>query len=348
MPGERGDVPASSAALWRAVAEHARRIDRLERLVTAVDESRLRLEQALTSTLERAVTGTAGGSFDAAVAPSRAVVMCLGEFRVRLDGAPVSDWRPGKSRALFQYLISHHDQPVSRRALIRDLWPDPEATSPASSLKVAVYALRQTLAGVEGEAGPALSVVAHETGYRLQTEQLWLDVEAFEHYCASAHRLEALGRNAEALVRYEQAAALYRGDFLVDCAEEWAAVPREGLIDRYLHVLAKLADAAFASGDYLGCIVRCQQILSRDSCREDAYRTLMLCHAHLGQRSRVRAWYALCVRTLGAELDVRPEPETEILYRRLLAQASSRAVPILPVPPVPPTAVTTHTATTRP
>jgi DNA-binding SARP family transcriptional activator len=248
------------------------------------------------------------------------VVFCLGTFRVHLDGAPVDDWRGGKSRSLLQYLVSHRGRPVSRSTLVRALWPNPDATSPASSLKVAVYALRQTLSQVPGVADRPLWVTSHDTGYGLRAEGLWVDVAAFEHCCAAAGRLEAIGQSAAAHNLYERAVRLYAGDFLPDCPEEWAAITREALIDRYLHALGRLAGAALAAGDYLECVLRCEQILGRDSCREDAYRTLMLCHARLGQRGRVRTWYERCVRALATELDVPPEPETEALYRSLLAR----------------------------
>src|SRR5262249_46072150 len=93
---------------------------------------------------------------------------------------------------------------------------------------------------------------------------------------------------------------------------------REGLKDQYLGVLARLADAAFATADYQGCILRCQKLLEQDNCREDSYRTLIVCHSRLGQLGRARRWFELCVQTMRAELDVDPEPEAVDLSRHAM------------------------------
>jgi DNA-binding SARP family transcriptional activator len=245
------------------------------------------------------------------------VAFCLGTFLVYLDGRQVVDRRAGKAQALLQYLLSHRPQPVARDTLVRALWPDPATCPPADSLEVAVDALQQTLSRVAGATDRALWVTGNETGYSLRAAGLWIDAAAFEHCCAVAGRLEEEGRTAEAHNLYGRAVQLYAGDFLPDCREEWAAITRGLLIDRYLHALTRLAGAALAAGDYAGCVRRCEQILSRDGCREDASRMLMLCHSRLGQRSRVRTWHERCVRALADELRAGPEPETEARYARL-------------------------------
>ena len=258
---------------------------------------------------------------------ARVAVNCFGGFALYVDGTRVDGWRAGKTRTLLQYLITHHDRPVPRETLIAALWPNPDAAAAGTSLKVAVHALRQTLARLDPPPGvpcaAAVSVQAHEAGYQLSAPDLWLDVEAFERDCVLGRRLESQGRQEDALAMFARAAGLYRGDFLADVWDDWAVFRREGLKDQYLFAVARLADAALATGDYEDCITRCQQLLSHDRCREDTYRTLMVCHARLGQPDRVRRWYELCARTLHAELGVELEAGTLRLYQRLI-QANGR------------------------
>jgi DNA-binding SARP family transcriptional activator len=271
--------------------------------------------------LEVPAAGVAGAGAcpeGVATGEDRTEVFCLGPFRLLVGGSPVEAWRPGKARALFQYLINHHDRPVSRDALVRALWPDPDALAAGTSIKVAVHALRQTLTQVNTRPA-ALTVSVHDAGYQLRTADLWLDVEQFERSIELARRLEAHGHPDAALTHFERAVAFYRGDFLEEAWEEWALLRREALRDQYLFALARLADAAQAHADHQACATYCQRLLEHDSCREEAYRLLMLCYARLGQRGRVRRWYELCVRALRTELDVDPEPETEALYRRALS-----------------------------
>jgi two-component SAPR family response regulator len=306
-------------------------------LTTALDARLARIDSQLASVRRLLVQP----AFDTAPFPSgagefAATVCCLGPFRFRVHGSSVDNWRSGKARALFQYLVNHRGQSIPRDTLIQALWPDPAAAAPGTSLKVAVHHLRQALnqsdgqrdgtvevdRGDEVDRGPSvapIAVISQGSCYQLRATDLWLDVEEFEHRYALGRALEAQGQEAAALVMFARAAELYRGDFLEEIADDWPTFRREALKDQYLFVLARLAAAAAATGNYQDAIVWCQRLLAKDCCREDTYRLLMLCHARLGQRSRVRSWYELCVRTIRSELDCAPEPETERVYRTALA-----------------------------
>jgi DNA-binding SARP family transcriptional activator len=241
-------------------------------------------------------------------------VYCLGPFRVTSNGQPVELGRASKARALFQYLVSHRARPVAREAIMDALWPDSELAPASATLKVVVHRLRKAL----GRAIDGLAVQAADDGYRLDAPSLWVDVEEFERLCALGRRQERLGQGLAAAC-YTRAVDLYRGDFFEETFDEWVVLRRERLKDEYLRAVAWLTDAAYARGDYESCIERCQQILAHDPCREQAYQLLMLCYAHLGQRSRVRRWFEVCVQTLRDELDVNPEPRTHALYREAMA-----------------------------
>jgi two-component SAPR family response regulator len=247
-----------------------------------------------------------------------AAVYCLGAFRLIVEGRPVEGWRSSKALTLFQYLVTRRQQLVARESLIQALWGDPNALAAGTSLKVAVHALRQTLRGDVGRPA-ALGVVTSGAGYRLEAARLWVDVDEFERNYALGRGLEAEGNGPGALACFAAAAALYQGDFLPEVPDDWAVYRREALRDEFLYMIGRLAHAAAAAGDFQEAMARCRQILSHDPCHEDTYRLLMVCHARLGQRGRVRSWYELCVRRLRAELDCTPEPETERAYRLALA-----------------------------
>lgn len=253
-------------------------------------------------------------------AGARLSATCLGPFELRVDGVLVEGWHSGKMRGLFQYLLIHHDRRVSRDALIEALWPEPDALAAGTSLKVTVHGLRKLLNQAGGRVGEsAASILAHDAAYELKVAGgLRLDAEEFEQCCARGRSLEARGRSAEARAQYARAAELYRGDFLAEAWDDWVVFRREHLRDECLFVLARLAEAAVAEGDYQGGILMCQRLLEHDRCREDTYRLLMQCHARLGQPGRVRCWYELCVRALRNDLDAAPEPETERVFREAL------------------------------
>jgi DNA-binding SARP family transcriptional activator len=222
------------------------------------------------------------------------------------------------------YLVNHHGHPVSRERIIEALWPNAEASAPDTSVKVAIHTLRETLAKLGGE-WASISVDTSGPSYVLSAPGLWLDVDEFQRLCATGSRLYVQEKFADAAACYEQAVALYEGPFLCDSWLDWALLRRESLQDQYLGAISRLSDLAFAARDYLGCLLYCHELLINDPCREDSYRTIMLCHAHLGQRARARTWYELCVRTLRGQLDASPEPETEALYIDLSLQRAPTA-----------------------
>jgi DNA-binding SARP family transcriptional activator len=318
-------VPATSlpVRLRRrpAIAEPGASVDSIGPMTDAIEKRLAHLESQVAGVQRLLIQPTVHVAPFAETPLSAAlVVCCLGPFRFRLGGMPVDDWRSGKARALFQYLVNHRGQPIPRDTLIETLWPDPVAAAPGTSLKVAVHLLRDVIARAQSTVGEkvSLEVVSQGSCYLLKAADLWLDVEEFERCYALGRSWERQGQLTEALALYVRAAELYRGDFLEDLSDGWPTFRREALKDQYLFILAELATAAVNAGDYQDGIVWCQRLLAKDRCREDTYRTLMLCHARLGQRGRVQSWYELCVRTLQTELDCAPEPETEHAYRLAL------------------------------
>jgi DNA-binding SARP family transcriptional activator len=316
-PGMSDDGQAR-AHLLLALDEQEIRAETIRRLLLAAGEQQARLRSHLTAALrvfDKAEI--APGIVDPQAPPlaARSSVRCLGPLELTIAGVTVKNWRSGKARALLEYLVTHRDRPSPRDTLIEALWPDPDAVAAATSLKVAAHALRQMIAEISAAGPRPMTILVHESSYQLVCKDLWVDVEEFEQCCALGRRLDAQGRHSEALELYSRAAELYGGDFLSDAFEDWVVFRREGLKDQYLTVLARLVDAAVAAGDYERGIRLCRQILEQDDCREDTFRTLMLCHSRLGQRGRVRRWYEVCVKTLRDTLDVEPEPETVRLYK---------------------------------
>jgi two-component SAPR family response regulator len=314
-------LPAE-ALLRQAVADQQIRGETIRGLLLALDEQRLRLDAQLAQALD-ALDLTAAPDVHSAPGSGLVRVSCFGRFHVEIGGAAIQSWRSMKARALFQYLVLHRDRPARREVLIETLWPDPDAIAANSSLKVTVHTLRQLLNRPEVSTAD-LEILAQDACYQLQATNVWVDVEEFERCCARGRTLEKSGRIADALDDYRRAADLYAGDFLVDSWDDWAVFRREGLKDEYLLLLARLADAALEAGDYHECIRRSRQLLAHDRCREDTFRTLMLCHARLGQPGRVRRWFELCLSTLRADLDAEPEPETIRLYDDALGGANGR------------------------
>jgi two-component SAPR family response regulator len=168
--------------------------------------------------------------------------------------------------------------------------------------------------------------VANAT-YALRCDAIWLDCEAFEKLLNQGRMLARRGRAKDALVYFEQAERLYKGDFLPEERyADWCAEERERLREIYFDVLGHLVDGYLEDDEYARAAQVCRVALAREPCRERFHRALMICLARLGQQDRVVAHYDRCRQALKAELGVRPAPETERLYRELIVAGGSGGI----------------------
>ena len=123
---------------------------------------------------------------------------------------------------------------------------------------------------------------------------------------------------AGAIGKYQQAAALYQGDFMSDdLGDDWPVLPRERLRIDYLDTLDRLSHMSFANEQYAACITLCQMILAQDNCREDVHCRLIRCYSRQDQYHLALRQYQACLEALDAELGVAPAPATTQLYERI-------------------------------
>jgi DNA-binding SARP family transcriptional activator len=249
------------------------------------------------------------------VAPLTPVrVHLLGPFQVEMPGRSYGPGVPGQARTVLEFLISQGRRPTPKDALLELLWPESDPDTAASRLRVVMHTLRKTIPGTGYGSGDL--VIMSGNNFMLNPQApMWVDVEEFERHWLAGWRLARAGRSVEALHEYEQAEALYRGDYLEDEPyADWTLLRREALRDAYASILSLLAIMSLKAGDYVGCTIWAQKLLAQDSCREDAYRLLMTSHQRLGQSSRATYWYNLCVWSLKRELGIEPSIETQELY----------------------------------
>jgi len=139
--------------------------------------------------------------------------------------------------------------------------------------------------------------------------QHWLDAEVFL----------ALARSDDEAA-WTEALALYGGDYLAeDPYEDWPIVERERLREVYLDLLARLAGRCVDRGELEAGLRHYQAILARDPYREEIHRRLMELYARAGRRAEAVQQFQECQRILRQDLNIAPAPETEALYRHLLA-----------------------------
>jgi DNA-binding SARP family transcriptional activator/TolB-like protein len=285
-------------------------------------------------------------------------IQLLGELRAQLGEHAGDDRRPGeasgpvatrfetrKTGALLAYLAFHLDRAVSREVLAEQLWPeeDPDATRPR--LRQALAALRRAL---EPPGTPAATVlIADRATVRLDPQAVTTDVAEFERALRAAAQTASPHEQMQILCH---AVALYRGDLLPGCDEEWVLPERERLAEAYIGALGRLAGLQAAAGDLEGAIATARQAVRADPLREESHEELMRLYAAAGRVSEALRQYRELERLLREELDAAPSAATHTLVEQLRAGTSTPACapPRSLAPPAPETPLPLALPSTRP
>ncbi|NUT55020.1 MAG: hypothetical protein HOQ03_03415, partial [Thermoleophilia bacterium] len=210
------------------------------------------------------------------------------------------------------------EQRVHRAALVEALWPDRPPASAVNNLHQALHVARRVLAGDEPSTG---WLELRDDVIALRSDGLVdVDVRTFE-------RLAAAGRTSGDLDELRAAVAAYTGDLLPeDRFEDWAARPREELRETFCDLLVDFADAAAASGHDVEALDALQRALAIDPLHEHGVRSLMRRHAAMGRSSEALAQYERLRGDLRTTYGSDPDPETQRLYRDLLAGSTAEPV----------------------
>lgn len=247
-------------------------------------------------------------------------IQTLGPFRAWRGSLEITadDWRRRKARQLFQLLLTKRGGKLERDQIVDLLWPELGPEEAERDFKIAVSALYGVLEPERRRNAPSAYVDRDGTRYGLRPEaDLWLDAQEFEARIAAGDK--ALGASSgAALEEYQQALALYQGEYLQEYPyQEWSSEERERLLTLYLRSAERAAQILLDQEAWQEAIQACQLILARDDCWENAYRMLMIAYSRLDNQVEVRRAYRRCVERLGSQLDVQPAQATAELFESL-------------------------------
>jgi DNA-binding SARP family transcriptional activator len=242
---------------------------------------------------------------------ARLELMLLGGVQARLvPGGPLN-LPTRKAKALLAYLALPAGKPHSRDKLAALLWGDVPESQSRSSLRKALFWLRQALGD---------RVTADAETVELNADATSIDVGQFE-------RLLAEG-SAAALA---EAADLYQGDLLAGLTlreapfEEWLGGERERLRELWVNGLTRLLDHQRQAGQKDSAILTAVKLIAADPLQEPVHRTLMQLYMQAGRRGAALRQYQTCVTFLERELRAQPAEATKALYREILQSPGGAA-----------------------
>ena len=242
-------------------------------------------------------------------------IRLLGEFAMFYKGAPLTGLNGTRAQSLLAYLLLHRDAPVTRQRLAFLFWPDSAEAQARTNLRSLLHNLLQSLP----ESERFVQAEAQTVQWR-PDGPFSLDVDSFRTAVKQADSTEEL----------QAAVALYAGDLLPECYDDWIAPERERLAEIYRNALQRLVDLLEKQGAYPEAIHPALCLARHDPLRENVWRQIMRLQALNGDRAGVARAYRECTTVLKRELDVEPSAETAAAFekwKRYVAPAAGAAVP---------------------
>ena len=238
-------------------------------------------------------------------------VHALGQARVEVGDRVVeaSDWGYAKVAELFFYLISH--PPATRERIGLDLWPEASSSRLRNALHSAMHRLRKAL----GEPNRVHYTDGRYTFDRISPHSY--DAADFEEKNRRARRCAEEDPEA-AVALLEEAAELYRGDFLEDLAGgEWIFVRQQELRESYVEGQLFLGRLYTEQGKDTEAARAYRQVIARDPYSGEAHGGFVRACSRLGERGRAFQHYRDFEDIFQRDLGTKPPPEVTALIERL-------------------------------
>jgi predicted ATPase/DNA-binding SARP family transcriptional activator len=253
-------------------------------------------------------------------------VRILGTIEAWADGKPLVLGGP-RQVGLLAVLAVRANRAISSDALIDALWGE-ERLGARKRLQMTVMRLRQALAPLDTDDGPALRTVGG--GYLLVLAPGELDAEAFQSQLEEGRAALRDGAPALASELLSAALALWRGPPLAEVYyEEFAQTEIRRLEELRLLGLEARAEAELELGHYAAVIAELEGVLVEQPSREGIATQLMLALYRSGRQAEALAVYQRTSEMLAEQLGLEPGPALRSMQRDILKHAPSLVAPSL-------------------
>ena len=223
-------------------------------------------------------------------------------------------WTSKRARDILCFIASRQHRRASKDTLVDTFWRDDDPESVEKKFHPTISYIRKALNS--NQLLRQNFLLYRDGDYLLNPDHSYRsDVEEFDGLVAEAAAAHRRGQSEQCQRAYEEAVALYRGEFMQGTHDAWVEEQRSYYRDQYLRMLEKLAAAAQDSGEWERSLSLAQKILRDDPFREEVHCRVMRAHAALGNRVAVKEQYETLRGLLLKELGVEPAQETRRVYR---------------------------------
>ena len=248
----------------------------------------------------------------------RVAVTMLGGFRIRVDGNVLTD-EINRSQKLWNvlcYLIAHRERTVPQSEFIELFWPEENSANPTNALKTLLYRVRSLLEPLFGE---GLEPILSQRGAYAWNPAIAceMDVDRFELLCRRAQDTALPAQKRMAL--YEEAAEMYRGDYLPKLANQMWVVPISAHYHAlYLEAVKEYADLLEHAEKFETMAELCTRASQLDPLDESLHTLIVRALLRQGKDSAALSHYEKATDLLYRNLGVRPSEELRALYREIM------------------------------
>ncbi|MGI9104642.1 MAG: BTAD domain-containing putative transcriptional regulator [Pyrinomonadaceae bacterium] len=226
-------------------------------------------------------------------------------------------WTTKRARDILCFIASRRHRRASKDTIIDTFWGEADFEAVEKNFHPTVSHIRKALNSKQPVKQNFL--LYRDSDYLLNQEFSYrIDMEEFDRLVADGEAARRAGDHARCTSSYEDALALYRGDFMQGSYDDWVEEQRSYYREQYLRMLEALVVAAQKNEDWPRSLQLAQRILSDDQFREDVHCMIMRAHAALGNRAAVKEQYELLRRVLRKELGVEPAAETQKMFKNLM------------------------------
>ena len=254
-------------------------------------------------------------------------IQMLGTFALRAGDITVSDVgnRSKKVWTLLAYLICNRDRSISQQKLISLLWgDDSDSDNPENALRITLHRLRAQLDQLWEGAGREL-IVRKDGGYGWNSSiSVDLDCDHFEALCQTAAESDSLR-----LQNLLDALCLYQGEFLPrQSSEIWVVPISTHFHNLFLQGSLEAANLLSANGHHEEAIEICRAAVTAEPYHEPLHQILMQELGAIGDTKGAAAVYDSLSKRLFDDFGIRPNVQTQEIYRIAAHSPSDRTLPM--------------------
>jgi LuxR family transcriptional regulator, maltose regulon positive regulatory protein len=226
-------------------------------------------------------------------------------------------WTTRRARDILCFIASRSHHRTPKDTIVDTFWGEADLEIVEKNFHPTVSHIRKALNS--NQPLKQNFVVYRDGDYQLNPEFSYrVETEEFERLISSGETARR-ERNFDLSVDcYEQAVALYRGEFMQGSYEPWVEEQRTYYREQYLRILESLAAVAEKKHEWSRSMDLAQRILREDAFREDIHCLIMRAQAALGNRVAVKEQYETLRGLLQKELGVEPAIHTQKVYHELV------------------------------